>query len=256
MVSILKNFLKKIRNTFNSLLLSFPKLIQCNVCGWQGRHFLSDDWHKYIICPNCRSEVRHRLFFATFQHIERFSNNVLFRNKRILHFAPSDTISNILRQYSTTYFTADLYRKNFDFKIDITSMPEIEDNSFDAVLVFDVLEHVTDYNKALDEIYRIMSDDGYSVFTVPQKDNLQVTYEDPSIITPKDRELHFGQHDHLRIFGSDFEDILADAGFLVEMIDHLNFSNELQKYHVLSPPELSKHPLATNFRKVFFCRIK
>jgi len=42
------------------------------------------------------------------------------------------------------------------------------------------------------------------------------TFEDPSITTAKDRELLFGQYDHVRYYGSDLVDRISDAGFEVD----------------------------------------
>jgi len=46
-----------------------------------------------------------------------------------------------------------------------------DDNSFDFVLSFDVLEHITDYMQAFQEIYRILDKDGIFLFTVPFAQN-------------------------------------------------------------------------------------
>ena len=48
--------------------------------------------------------------------------------------------------------------------------------------------------------------------------------------------------------------LLEGVGFAVRAIDEKNFSPELVKKHVLFPPVLSTHPLATNHRKVFFAK--
>jgi ubiquinone/menaquinone biosynthesis C-methylase UbiE len=133
-------------------------------------------------------------------------------------------------------------------------MPEIRNESFDVVIAFDVLEHVPDYRKALEEVYRILSPKGFGVFTVPQKDNLLVTYEDPAIVAPQDRAKHFGQYDHLRIFGDDFSGTVEQKGFSVSVVNEASFPEKIRKRYVLFPPMLSKHPLCTNYRKVFFCQ--
>jgi hypothetical protein len=41
------------------------------------------------------------------------------------------------------------------------------------------------------------------------------TYENQAITSPAGRELHFGQHDHVRFFGRDFRDRVRRAGFTV-----------------------------------------
>ena len=202
---IVKSSLKKIKSICYSSLLSYPKRIQCNVCGWQGRHFLSDSWHKHINCPKCHSGIRQRLFFVALQQINDFSFDSIIQNKRILHFAPEQIVSSIIRNKAAYYATADFLRTDCDFKLDMSNMPEVKNENFDIVIAFDVLEHVKNYQKALEEIHRILSPKGFGIFTVPQKDDLAVTYEDPGIVTPEERIQHFGQKDHLSIFGDDFQ---------------------------------------------------
>jgi len=133
-------------------------------------------------------------------------------------------------------------------------MTEVPDTSIDIVIAFDVLEHVPDYQKALAEINRVLIPYGFGIFTVPQKDNLIITDEDPAIVSPEGRLSRFGQHDHLRIFGTDFGRIVENKGFNVTTLDESAFPEDIRKRHVLFPPVLSTHPLATNYRKVFFCQ--
>jgi len=234
--------------------MSYPKKVQCNICQWEGRQFLSDSWHEHIFCPRCRLQVRQRLFMASLQYIEGFTFNEIITSKRILHFAPEEIISLKIRDKAAHYATADLLRQDCDVKADMSNMPEIKNESYDVLIAFDVLEHVPDYQNALEEIHRVLSSKGMGIFTVPQKDNLSETFEDPTIITRKERLKHYGQWDHLRIFGDDFVEIVESKGFAVTVVDESNFSNDLQKKHVLFPSMPSKHPFATNYRKVFFCK--
>lgn len=238
----------------HSLLLSHPKVVACNICGWMGRRFLTDPWHKHIKCPRCSLGVRHRLFSAALQYIEGLSYDKLVRARRVLHFAPEDFITPHIRDKAASYSTADLLHGNCDFSLDMSAMPEVPDGAFDTVIAFDVLEHVPDYLKALREVHRILSPGGWAIFTVPQKDGLSATDEDSSILSPADRERRFGQPDHLRIFGSDFPGLVENEGFTVTVVDESCFPVAMAQRHVLFPPVLSKHPLATNHRKVFFCQ--
>lgn len=245
---------KKIKSILESAYLSYPKAVQCNICRWEGRRFLSDSWHKHINCPRCGSHLRQRLFFAALQNIEELSLDRVIRRRRILHFAPENIVSLKIRDKATSYTTADFLRNDCDFRLDMSNMPEIKGDSFEVVIAFDVLEHVPDYQKALEEVHRILSSRGFAIFTVPQKDNLLATYEDRTMVTPEDRTKHFGQWDHLRIFGEDFPKAVESKGFTVLAVNESMFSEDLNRRHVLFPPLLSKHPLATNFRKVFFCQ--
>ena len=45
---------------------------------------------------------------------------------------------------------------------------------------------------------------------------------------------------------------LEAVGFATRMVDEASFSPQLVQRHVLFPPQPSTHPLATNFRKVYF----
>jgi DNA-directed RNA polymerase subunit RPC12/RpoP len=61
---------------------------ECNICGQASARFESSEWHKYIICPNCKSQVRHRLLVAALTEIEEFKGERLLHGKSVLHFAP------------------------------------------------------------------------------------------------------------------------------------------------------------------------
>jgi len=84
---------------------------------------------------------------------------------------------------------------------------------FDVVLASHVLEHIVDDRKAMREISRVLKTDGWAILQVPI--NAEVTYEDPSIENPIERERVFGQFDHVRIYGKDYYDRLREAGFTV-----------------------------------------
>jgi hypothetical protein len=59
--------------------LAWPKLVECNVCGWQGKHLVSDGWHERAQCPSCKSGVRHRLLMAAWSHLEDLERNDGFK---------------------------------------------------------------------------------------------------------------------------------------------------------------------------------
>lgn len=237
----------------NEISVSFPKIRECNICSWQGRRFESDSWHPYIICPKCRSEVRHRLLTAALSHNNDLSYEKIIKGQAVLHFAPEAIIKDMLREYAGRYVTADFLRKDVDMKLDISDMASVKSGEFDMVVAWDVLEHVDD-TKAMQEVFRVLRAGGYAILTVPQKDNLEETFEDKTVVDPVERERVFGQSDHLRIYGNSFPRILESVGFKVTTINETNFSEAIVKRHVLFPPILSKKPLATNYRKVFFAQ--
>jgi len=138
-----KSQLKKVRSVIEAIFLPYPRRIQCNICNWEGRHFLSDAWHLHVNCPRCHSGVRQRLFFSALQNIGRLSFASLIDNRKILHFAAEDPVRLNICKRASEYVSADYLREGFDLKLDISNMPEVDDAAFD------VLEHVENYQKAL-----------------------------------------------------------------------------------------------------------
>ncbi|HET6251203.1 MAG TPA: class I SAM-dependent methyltransferase [Tepidisphaeraceae bacterium] len=245
---------KQVKLKLRNLCMRFPKNVECNICHWSGRRFASDDWHPFTVCWKCRSLLRHRLLTDALHHIEGLSLKDLVVGKRILHFAPERLTTPLFKPNAASYKTADFMRDDVDAKYDLTNMPAQGDGSVDLLVCCDVLEHVPDHMQGMREIFRVLSPGGTAILTVPQKDGLEKTESDPSLTDPKERLRRFGQDDHLRIFGNDVVSLLESVGFKVRVIDEKSFSPELVKKHVLFPPVLSKHPLATNYRKVFFAK--
>lgn len=250
----LKKFRRDLEREVRISMHKLPIQIQCNLCGWKGRTLFSDSWHPHTICPRCSSQLRHRLLVQTLSTIPSLHSDLLIKGKRVLHFAPEHILQHRFSLEASRYVTADFHRDSVDMQLDICDMQSVADGAFDLVIACDVLEHVQDDAKAIREIHRVLADNGWAIFTVPQKDNLETTYEDVSITTPEARTEAFGQHDHLRIYGTDFPVRVENCGFSVTAVDELDFDADEVRRHVLFPPILSDHPLATNHRKVFFAR--
>jgi ubiquinone/menaquinone biosynthesis C-methylase UbiE len=98
--------------------------------------------------------------------------------------------------------------------MDLHNAP-FEDNSFDVVFCNHVLEHVEDDKQCMSELYRVMKPGGFGIFQVPIDYTREKTYEDKSITSPEDREKHFWQKDHVRLYGLDYPTRLTAAGFKV-----------------------------------------
>ncbi len=238
-----------------SLPLVYPRRVWCNVCDWQGSAFLGDGWHEGIVCPWCRSGVRHRLLIAALTNLDDVSADKLVVGRDVLHFAPEPALERKLRRLARTYRSADLTNRRRDVLLNICDMTPLADACLDLVLACDVLEHVPDDRRALSELARVLRPGGWAILTVPQKDGLAETLEDPTVTDPTERERLFGQSDHLRIYGDDFSQRIEEAGFSVRVVSHHDFADELTHRHVLAPPQPSPHPLATNFRRVYFAQV-
>ena len=81
------------------------------------------------------------------------------------------------------------------------------------------MEHIVDDLKAMKEIYRVLKYGGRAILQVPIERNRLKSYEDLKITSSKERNIQFGQYDHVRIYGMDFFERLIKAGFRIEKID-------------------------------------
>jgi len=107
-----------------------------------------------------------------------------------------------------------------------------------------VLEHVENDKKVMSEFFRVMKNDGWGIFQVPIDWNRTETYDDPSITDPKEREKHFWQSDHLRLYGLDYGKKLQSVGFKV-------IEDEFVKK---VPKELVKRYALPENEIIYFCK--
>jgi predicted SAM-dependent methyltransferase len=110
------------------------------------------------------------------------------------------------------YLTADLNDPDVMVQMDITEI-NYPAHSFDVIYCSHVLEHVPEDRRAMQELFRVLAPGGWAVLQVPI--TADATFEDPSITDPREREKIFGQHDHVRCYGPDYQNRLEAAGFHV-----------------------------------------
>ena len=168
-----------------------------------------------VLSPGTLSLERHRLMWLYLQRQTDF----FFKPAKVLHIAPEQAFYKRFKKLKhLDYTTADLYSPLADIKADITNLP-FEDNVFDVIFCNHVLEHIPDDTKAMRELYRVMKPGGFGIFQVPLDMNRRETFQDDSITDPDERTRIFGQYDHVRVYGSDYFDKLANVGFKVEKVD-------------------------------------
>ena len=231
--------------------------MECNICHWRGKAFADDHWHPGTVCPNCGSQVRHRLLAAILNGQGNHSELTeirLLHGKEVLHFAPERQLRERIRKASEKYVTADYDRGDCDLKLDMSSMPSVGKDAFDIAIACDVLEHVPDDLAAMRELHRILRPGGTAILSVPQMDPPATTDADPCVTDPKERERRFGQKDHVRMYGDDFIDRLQATGFSIKTATQHDFDPNNVSRLGLTPPVPSSHRLATNFRRIYFAR--
>ena len=207
--------------------------VHCTICNSDYKEFapFGNTKRKNAKCHNCGSLERHRLVWKYIQDKELINGPL-----KLLHFAPEKVFYTIFSEMSEIdYFPCDLHPNIYNYegkttvkKADITDIP-FEDNYFDFILCNHVLEHIPNDALAMSELYRVMKPNGVGIFQVPIDYNRDKTYEDFSITSKKGRLKAFGRRDHVRWYGNDYKDRLANAGFEVMEDDFVNsFSKKKQ----------------------------
>jgi SAM-dependent methyltransferase len=175
-------------------------------------------------CPHCFALERHRaLWLYLKKHTNLLSVNKSTDIVKLLHFAPEEVFNNRFSGLPhIDYYPVDINAeaKGIRKAVDIQDI-DYEDATFDVIICSHVLEHIENDIIAMKEMYRVLKNGGVAYICVPVF-NIDDTIEDPTYNTPELRFMHYGQEDHLRIYGRDFLRKLDDAGFKVEIIDMID----------------------------------
>ena len=116
-----------------------------------------------------------------------------------------------------------------------------DNNSFDFVLCNHVLEHVENDLQALKEIKRVLRRGGKGIVQVPFYFPIpEETKEDKKIISKKEREIIYGQSDHVRKYGKDYKKRLESSGFKVTVTLPSEFlaKSEIDLYRISKSEEI------------------
>ena len=199
---------------------------ECNICNHKISRFINLKGYD-LLCPYCGSLSRTRRLYQIINN-EGIKGN-------ILHFSPSRCLYRTLKKDGQiTYFSTDFENEFLaDYKFDITNINQ-EDDKFDYIICYHILEHITADQKAMKELYRVLKPGGKVFIQTPFKEG--DIYEDDTIIKPEAREKHFGQNDHVRIYSIEgLKNRLTQNLFKVEI---KNFKeNKDDFYHGFISPE-------------------
>lgn len=207
--------------------------VECNVCGSTYSSFLPYLDRANALCPHCGSLERVRL-------LQYFITDLQLINKdtKLLHVAPEECLFKHLKEkLGSNYIPADKFAEVYTYPegtvdMDITDI-DLKDESVDMVICMHVLEHIQDDKKAISELYRVLKKGGVAILQVPFDKNRQHTYEDASITGHEERRKHFGQFDHVRIYGRDYIDRFVAPGFTIEQEDYANrLDDKVKQRHV------------------------
>jgi len=209
---------------FTPLLYRGDK-VECPVCEKSFSKFLSygsEVAHREnVLCPYDLTLERHRVMWL---YLKNKSDFFTKKDLKVMHIAPEQCFHSLFKkQNNLDYTTGDLMSPIADLHFDLHDIP-LEDNTYEVIFCNHVMEHVKDDLQCMKELHRILKPGGWGIMQVPIDANRTETYEDWSITDPKEREKHFWQYDHVRLYGLNYPKRLEEAGFKVDIID---FSKEL-----------------------------
>lgn len=205
-----KTILKKNETFFRKLISTFYRGTnhQCNICKIKSIRFV-DSQNKDLLCPKCGSRSRTR-------RLDKILTETKALEGTVLHFSPPKALYDKYKSAKTfTYFSSDFVNQfAADYNFDITSIVT-EDDVFDVIFCYNILEHIEDDAKAIRELYRVLKPSGVCYIQTPYREG--ETYENYSIKEQKKRKIAFGQEDHVRIYSvTGLQQRLQNAGFKAE----------------------------------------
>jgi SAM-dependent methyltransferase len=227
-----QKFLFKIEPGLRNVFSLFYKgnKFHCSICDSSFRRFIHLK-NSELLCARCGSLPRDRRLFELLK-----TENLL--QGKMLDFSPSRTLYRKFKKTATVeYFSSDFANEFIsDHQFDITDL-KLEDNLFDLIICYHILEHVNDDRKAMAELFRVLKPGGNLFLQTPFSDGEMK--ENAAITTDVDRIKHFGQKDHVRIYSIEgLSDRLKQAGFKVS---HLQFNETLNNRSGYSEKETVLH---------------
>lgn len=169
-------------------------------------------YRDHVICPVCNSADRERMvYYFLEKHTSIFSDKC-----KVLHFAPERNIEKKLKKCNNCdYMTGDIVPGRADCVVDITNI-QFADGTFDYIICNHVMEHITNEELAFSELKRVLKPAGKLILSVPVCISNPETSEDLTITSSELRLKHFGQEDHVRLYGLDTKIRLEKYGLKID----------------------------------------
>lgn len=196
---------------------------RCPLCEFEG-HFAPilapTGVRRLSRCPRCGSAERHRIQAEALKQV--IAHLADRPNVDVLHIAPEASLAQPLKDVASagSYTSGDIDPHGVDVQVDLRSMPQLGDESFDLLWASHVLEHIDDDASALREIKRVLKPDGIAVLPVPIVADRTVEYSTPCA----------AEHGHVRAPGLDYLDRYRAVFSMVETVDSSEVDQEIQPW--------------------------
>lgn len=215
--------LSRVKTALANKLL--PVKVLCPCCGWEGRRFF--DYIEVGMvgrnaeCPQCNSHPRHRALYLwlrdEFQLRTKSGVGLIFAPERALE--PLWKQAENLRLLKTDIETT----RGVDVLADLQQLP-FRSNSVDLIWCHHVLQLIKDDRSALKELSRVLRPQtGQLILSVAIAHNSST--EEYGFANKK--ALYFW-----RMYGDDFRDRLAEAGFNCQAINYVLPPADCQRYGI------------------------
>lgn len=182
------------------------------------------NWRERLVCPNCHCNNRQRFM------VHKILDNYRVGDSALLYERKTPVYEKIVRDIPTmegfeymgeglesgAFYNGVKYQDICNFTYD--------DESFMLLISNDVFEHVSNFQKAFDEAFRVLKPDGKIIFTVPFDANSNQTHkraerQNDQVLFCEDPWYHSNPMENRdpllvwHIFGWDMLDYLKQSGF-------------------------------------------
>jgi len=141
------------------------------------------------------------------------------KHPNILYFAGNTHIKKCLESKGYKVTLSRYHIK--EERIDMTNIKM--NKKFDVVVSEHVMEHITNDILAYKSVYNVLNKGGYYFVSFPININKEKTDETKRNIIGRIK--NYGQHDHVRIYGTDVLDRIKDIGFYITLVSPKPFGN-------------------------------
>lgn len=171
------NTVDRTKLTVKRMLVPADRRVACNFCNI-GFIKHEPDHSEKNPCPLCGSVSRERVVYSCLLHevgdpTGTVAGNPRLKDLRLIEFSPrnyderADIYNQTFKEYVATDF--DLSAHTGDMQLDITKDEDVEPlaGRFDVAIFAHVLEHIPDYEKAIQGLKKIMAPGGLVIVQVP-----------------------------------------------------------------------------------------
>lgn len=231
---ILNNYYSNVESLLSELESS--KKYYCPICETYHDGFLpfGNPMRFDAKCPNCGSLERHRFIYLYLKN----KTNIFNKNSKVFQFNPINSLYNLFKKNNRCYISGGTkVTGNIDKIIDLEKIT-FEDNYFDYVLNFHILDKVKDDIKVISELYRVVKpyeDGGLVLINVPILRDETQEYGSDDLTSNES----FNESKPFRVYGHDIIYKLEDVGFSVDICKSNDFlDSKLLKIYGIVPDYL------------------